>query len=128
MRISDWSSDVCSSDLVFGVQGDLAVHGVRAQAFGAGPSGVVHRHAGLVAGSLDAEDDQAVARHLGEPLSYAASPARSGRTLNRDIACPASKSAKTSLSSLPSVASSEPARRPASSPRARKNTRMNSRH
>src|SRR3546814_18544149 len=117
MRISDWSSDVCSSDLVFGVQGDLAVHGLRAQAFGAGPSGVVHRHAGLVAGSLDAEDDQAVARHLGAPLSYAASPARSGRPLNRDIACPPSKSAQTSLSRLPSDPSSDPATSAASPPR-----------
>ena len=59
---------------VFGVEGDLAVDRMRAQAIGAGPGGVVHRHAGLVAGGLDAEDDQAVARSEGEPLSYAARP------------------------------------------------------
>src|SRR3546814_6561740 len=52
MRISDWSSDVCSSDLSSSLQGRLPVAGQRISPFGAYPS-ARSRQTGVILESID---------------------------------------------------------------------------
>src|SRR3546814_12202397 len=64
MRISDWSSDVCSSDLVrAAVDGDLdAAHRPMLPEKAAGLSADHHRHAAILQG-LEELRDQRIAEH-----------------------------------------------------------------
>src|SRR5690606_28174066 len=115
-----------------GMEGDLAVDRMGEQAR-AGRR-VVHGHAGFVAGGFDAKDTHGGTSggRVGGPrgggsrvgLHSAGGGGYHTRLTGRDpvfcvpeIPCPASKSARTSPSSLRCVASSAPARRPVSWPK-----------
>src|SRR3546814_10898843 len=81
MRISDWSSDVCSSDLRLLVELDVARPPLGREEIGLGPQGC--RLAG-VGGALVLEHGQLLAQELVEPCRRLGHGiARGGRALRR---------------------------------------------
>src|SRR3546814_20530545 len=78
MRISDWSSDVCSSDLDSGFDEERAGSAARLT-LGPGPAGVVDDHAAqesVVAGPAQADAQVAAAGPAGGPGAHARAAGR----------------------------------------------------